>query len=41
MWGIGSLLMALATVALVFSALLAEERRQCRRDALADRAVAT
>jgi putative membrane protein len=41
MWGIGSLVMALATVALVFSALLAEERRQCRRDALADRAVAT
>jgi cytochrome c oxidase assembly factor CtaG len=41
MWGIGSLVMAGATVALVFAALLAEERRQRRRDTLADRAVAT
>jgi putative membrane protein len=41
MWGIGSMVMALATVALVFAALLGEERRQRRRDAVADRAVAT
>jgi cytochrome c oxidase assembly factor CtaG len=41
MWGVGSVVMALATVALVFAALVGEERRQRRRDALHDRAVAT
>jgi cytochrome c oxidase assembly factor CtaG len=35
MWGIGSIVMALATVAIVFAALVAEERRQQRRDARA------
>jgi cytochrome c oxidase assembly factor CtaG len=41
MWGVGSLALAAATVALVFAALVQEERRQRRRDAIADRAVAT
>jgi cytochrome c oxidase assembly factor CtaG len=40
MWAGSTLVLALATVALTFAALLAEERRQQRRDALADRAVA-
>jgi cytochrome c oxidase assembly factor CtaG len=40
MWAGGTLVLALATVALTFAALLAEEQRQQRRDAIADRAVA-
>jgi hypothetical protein len=35
MWGAGSLLMATALVAIVFSALLREETRQRRREAAA------
>jgi cytochrome c oxidase assembly factor CtaG len=41
MWAVGSLILALATVVLVFTALVGEERRQQRRDALADRAATT
>jgi cytochrome c oxidase assembly factor CtaG len=36
MWAGGSLLLAFATVVLVYSALVTEERRQRRRDAIAD-----
>jgi hypothetical protein len=35
MWGAGSLLMSVALVAIVFGALLREERRQRRREAAA------
>jgi hypothetical protein len=35
MWGAGSLLMSVALVAIVFSALLREETRQRRREAAA------
>jgi cytochrome c oxidase assembly factor CtaG len=41
MWGVGSLLLAGALVALGYAALVQEERRQRRRDAIADRTVAT